>query len=152
MGGARTWAFRLLGLAAVALGFVGVFLPILPTTPFLIVAAWAFARSSPRLSAWLEAHPRLGPFLRDWREHRAIPTRAKLLAAAGMAASFGLILWRSDSWVLPAASAAVLLTVAAYVLTRPSGPPRPLRGRPAPLWSRPRTSTGDGDDGRGDGP
>jgi hypothetical protein len=141
----------MVGCAAVALGFVGVFLPVLPTTPFLLVAAWAFARSSPRLSAWLEAHRRFGQFLRDWREHRAIPVRAKLLAAAGMTASWFVLLWRTDGWLAPALGGALMLAVASYVLTRPSGPPRPLRGEPAPLWSPATTTREAADDGRGGG-
>ena len=56
-----------IGCVMVALGVVGIFLPLLPTTPFLLVAVWAFARSSPRLEAWLIHHPKLGPPLRDWR-------------------------------------------------------------------------------------
>ena len=73
-------ALRALGLAATALGLAGAVLPVVPTTPFLLVAAWAFARSSPRLEAWLRDHPRLGPPLREWEARRAIPG-----ARAGMA-------------------------------------------------------------------
>src|SRR5690606_41134853 len=64
---------RLAGAGAVGLALAGTVLPLLPTTPFLLVAAWAFARSSPRLDAWLHAHPRLGPPLAAWQARRAIP-------------------------------------------------------------------------------
>ena len=72
-----------IGCTAVVLGVAGIFLPLLPTTPFLLLAAWAFARSSPRLEAWLVRHPRLGPPISAWRERGAIPARAKIVAIPG---------------------------------------------------------------------
>lgn len=113
-------AYRILGLAALAVGIAGAFLPLLPTTVFLIVAAWAFGKSSPALHAWLYRHPTFGPPLRDWDERGAIGPRAKAMAVAGM--SFGLLaVWLASRSALPtAAAAAVLLGCAVFVLTRPS--------------------------------
>ena len=68
----------LLGWCAIALAIAGIFLPLLPTTPFLLVAAWAFYRSSPQNYRRLMQHPQLGPYIRNFREHRAIPLHAKL--------------------------------------------------------------------------
>ena len=68
-----------LGCIAFALGIVGIFVPLLPTTPFLLLAAALWVRSSPRLYAWLLAHPRLGVYIRNFREKRAIPLRAKVV-------------------------------------------------------------------------
>jgi uncharacterized membrane protein YbaN (DUF454 family) len=112
--------FRGLGVAAVGLAAAGVVLPLLPTTPFLLVAVWAFARGSPELRARIYASRRFGPFLRDWDERGAIPVSGKLLAVAGMAAGFGVILWRSNGWLLPAVAGAVILGAGAFVLSRPS--------------------------------
>ncbi len=79
----------LLGIAVVflVLGVVGIFIPVLPTVPFLIVAAWAAARSSPRLHHWLYAHPRFGRLLREWNEAGLVPRRAKWFATVMMAGS-----------------------------------------------------------------
>lgn len=85
------------GLLALGTGLVGIFLPLLPTTPFVLLAAFCFARSSPRLEAWLLAHARFGPMIRNWRDHHAIPLRAKQLAWTMMAIGSA---W--SWWVLPA--------------------------------------------------
>ena len=108
-----------LGLGFVALAFVGVFLPVLPTVPFLIPAAWAFARSSKRLEGWLLEHRRFGPMLRDWRARGAIPRGAKRLALAGSVFGFGMMrLGGAGLW--PSLSAlALILAGMAYVFTRP---------------------------------
>lgn len=82
---ARLWT--LAGTVALLVAVAGIFLPLIPTTPFVLLAAGCFSKGSPRLEAWLLAHPRLGPPLRRWREHRAVPRRAKLAASATMAAS-----------------------------------------------------------------
>lgn len=78
-----------LGLGCVALGAVGVVTPVLPTTPFLLVAAACFARASPRFYQRLLANPTFGPLIRDWREQRAIPLRAKLTAIATITLTIG---------------------------------------------------------------
>ena len=70
--------FILLGAVSLLLGLVGIFVPLLPTTPFLLLAAALWVRSSPRLYDWLLAHRRLGPYIRQFRENRAIPLRAKI--------------------------------------------------------------------------
>lgn len=75
----RTFLVILGGLSLV-LGLLGIFVPLLPTTPFLLLAAALWVRSSPRLYAWLLSHRRLGPYIRNFRENRAIPLRAKILS------------------------------------------------------------------------
>lgn len=112
------------GVLALALGLVGIFLPLLPTTPFVILAAACFAQSSPRLHDWLLRHPLFGPAISDWRNHRAIPPRAKKAAVIAMAAAFGLSLWmRLPPWAL-VAQGAVLLAAGGWIVTRPSVPSR----------------------------
>lgn len=69
-----------LGFVAVFAGTVGVFVPLLPTTPFLILAVFLFSKSSPRFHSWLLNHPRFGETLRNWESHQVIPLKAKILA------------------------------------------------------------------------
>ena len=83
----KTPVYRALGLVSVALGLIGAVLPLLPTTPFLILAAYFFARSHPAWEARLLAHPGVGPAIVAWRDHRAIPRVAKRTAAVLMAIS-----------------------------------------------------------------
>jgi uncharacterized membrane protein YbaN (DUF454 family) len=112
-----------IGWLMVGLGFIGIFVPVLPTVPFLLVALWAFSRTSQRFHDWLYNHPRMGPPLRDWREHGAIPVRAKILAVATMLVSFLWIAFGiAQDWLLPTVAAACLIPAAIFIVTRPNGP------------------------------
>lgn len=83
----RRALYLLAGWAALGLGAAGILLPILPTVPFWILAAWFFARSDPRLEKWLLDHPRAGTHLRAWRERGAIHRRGKFAASVALALS-----------------------------------------------------------------
>ena len=114
-------AFLGLGFIFVGLGFIGAFLPVLPTTPFLILAAACFARSSTRFENWLLNHPRFGPLLKDWRARGAIPRKAKFAALAGMIFGFTMFRLAGDPGLpLTLGVAAVMLSGLAYVFSRPS--------------------------------
>lgn len=110
-----------LGLLLVAIGFVGLFVPLLPSTDFLILALPCFARSSPRLESWLLNHPRFGAVLRNWQSARAIPRYAKFAACMGMAAGFSLFLSlvHPPVW-LAMPIAAILSGCAIWVIRRPA--------------------------------
>lgn len=118
----RIWRPLLWGAGAVslALGVVGVFLPVLPTTPFVLLAAACWMRASPRLHAWLLNHPTFGPILRDWAQHRAVPRRAKWLSSTMMAVSCGMLWWRMPQypWLLLAV-ALVCVVVAVWMWRLP---------------------------------
>jgi len=109
------------GLVFAAAGLIGAVLPLLPTTPFLILAATCFARSSPRLEARILNDPRFGPLVREWRERGAIPPKAKLFAVGGMTCGYTVFLLASKP-ALPLALmvAALMALVAAWILSRPS--------------------------------
>jgi len=81
------------GWLSVVLGVIGIFLPVLPTTPFLLLAAACFARSSPRFYHWLVDHPRLGPWIRDYLNGNGIPLKGKVYAIGLMWLSIGFSCW-----------------------------------------------------------
>jgi len=97
--GAR-YLYLALGWLAMTVGMIGVFVPLLPTTVFLLIAAWAFSRSSERWHRWLREHVRFGSLVRDWEEHHAMPRRAKRIALLALAASYALtaFLFGPFSW------------------------------------------------------
>ncbi|MFP1739027.1 DUF454 family protein [Lonsdalea quercina] len=89
-----------LGWIAVVLATLGVVLPLLPTTPFLLLAAWCFARSSPRFHHWLLHRSWFGGYLRHWQQHRALPPGVKVKALAVIVATFALSIWMVNiPWV-----------------------------------------------------
>jgi len=109
------------GWLNVGLGAIGLVVPGLPTTVFLLIALWAFSKSSERFRAWLYEHKRLGPSIRAWHEHRVIPARAKAAALAMMTLSLA-IMAASGDWRLPAIAATVMVPVALFIVSRPSRP------------------------------
>ena len=115
------------GLVFTGLGLAGLFLPLMPGTVCLIVAAYCFAQSSPRLHDWLVNHRHLGPLIRDWRESQAISRPAKRAAIAGMGLSIVAAAALGTPPIGLSILAAVLVAAAIYVLTRPDAP----RGPPA---------------------
>jgi uncharacterized membrane protein YbaN (DUF454 family) len=98
------------GFLSLATGIVGIFLPLLPTTPFVLLAAFCFSRGSERCERWILEHPRFGPMVRDWRATRAIPLRAKQLAWVMMAIGSATAWWKLPAawcWVPAACCLAV---------------------------------------------
>jgi len=109
----------LVGLSATGLATAGIILPLLPTTPFLLLAAFAFAQSSPSLHRWLLQHPTLGQVLEDWRDYSAVGSHAKWAACAVMLASLLSSLWLSAPPWLVLLQLVVFVAVGMFLVTRP---------------------------------
>jgi uncharacterized membrane protein YbaN (DUF454 family) len=108
------------GCITVGLAFIGVFLPLLPTVPFLLLSAFCFARSSERAHAWLLNHPKLGPPIQDWQESGAIRLPAKRMATVCVLAAFGISVFLGLRWKLLLIQAVTLSCVMLFIWTRPS--------------------------------
>lgn len=126
------------GLLFLAVGLVGTLVPLLPTTPFLLVAAWCFGKGSPRFRRAMEEHRLLGPVIRDWERYRVIPLYAKLLATfmVGTTSAY-LALGSSAPWWGIAGAYGCFAVLLTYIWTKPSE--RPQSG-PAPKLDQPRRS------------
>jgi uncharacterized protein len=117
------WAWWLLAYASLGLGIVGIAVPGLPTVPFVLLSAFAAARGSQRLHAWLLAHRRFGPMIRDWQSQGAVSRRSKLLAIATMFfCAIVMFLTAPKAW-MAATGSAIMAIVALWLWRRPE--PRP---------------------------
>ena len=119
---AKRIAWILTGLVSLALGSLGVFLPLLPTTPFILVSAFAFAKSSDRLHQWLVDHDVFGPLIANWREHGAISRKTKIVSIASMVAILAISTLLGVQTYIIVIQAVVLSCSATFILTRPLPP------------------------------
>lgn len=108
-----------IGLTSLALGVIGIFLPIVPTVPFLLLAALCFANASERLHHWLLSHPVFGPPIQDWNERGAIGRNAKWLASASFVGSFVIAMLLDFGPAILTIQAFCLIGVALFIWSRP---------------------------------
>lgn len=108
----------LVGISSLSLGVVGIFLPLLPTTPFLLLSAWCFMKSSPKLHAWMYRQPYMGKALKDWDEERIISRSTKITALIMIAFSVGLIWYKVHILALKIFVTAILCGVSIFIITR----------------------------------
>lgn len=108
------------GSISLGLGLLGVFLPLLPTVPFVLLAAFCFARSSERLHDWMLEHPKFGPAIADWRDRGAISARGKWAATISIIASLILAVILDFPVKVLAVQAVALMGVSLFIWTRPN--------------------------------
>lgn len=116
------WLYYSLGLFFLALGALGAILPLLPTTPFVILSAFFFARSSPKLHNWLITHPWFSEPIKNWEERGAIPRYAKLLSSGMMTISVVSLFfrfWGTELYYLPLLSFIFCFLTALWIWSRP---------------------------------
>ncbi len=115
----RRLAWQLLAWTSFALGVVGAFVPLLPSTCFLLVAVWAASKGSPRFARWIRSHPRFGPAVVAWEESGAIPRHAKWMALAMLSLSVVVLLISVSLWWLKLGLTVMLIGIAIWIVTRP---------------------------------
>ena len=123
------WLLQGLAVVSLVMAGVGIVLPVMPTVPFLVVAAWAASRSSPRLHARLLAHKRFGPYLRDWSEAGVVPRRAKWFSTLMMGGSAaGMLVLTPAGWAaLLALPATCMVLILVWLWRRPEQRPLEVR-------------------------
>jgi uncharacterized membrane protein YbaN (DUF454 family) len=124
------WSWLIGGWAALALGTVGIFLPVIPTTPFILVAAWCFAKGSEAMHRWLLEHRRFGPMIRDWEDHGVIRMRSKAFATGMIVPLVGYMAFftGAPTWTV-VVTVLLALVGLGFIWSRPS---RPGSERPGP--------------------
>lgn len=120
MGKTTKRLFTAAGHVLFAVGFVGIFLPLLPTTPFVILAAWCYERGSPRFHALLLENKYVGPYVYNWKRNRSIPLRAKVVAVTMITASIGWTVYAAPLIAVKVVMATIGVCVSAYIVTRPT--------------------------------
>lgn len=146
LGGIGVVVLRTLGVLAVGLGVLGVFVPLLPTTPFLLLAAACFARSSDRFYRWLLGNRWLGSYIRDYREHRATTKAVKVASITMLWVSIGAaVAFAADGWIVRSVLLAVAVGVTVHLLSlrTASGKTNTWAREPAGRESRWQTRSGD---------
>ena len=113
------WAYLLFAWAMLALGVIGIALPGLPTTPFILLAAWAAARGSKRLHDWMQAHRVFGPMIRDWEASGAVSRRAKWAATITMVACAVIMFVAAPKWWMAATGSAIMTMTGTWLWLRP---------------------------------
>jgi len=121
---AARFTWLIVGFVALALGALGIVLPLVPTTPFVLVAAFAFAQSSEKLHQWLLDHNVFGPLIDNWRQHGAISRRAKVISVVSMVAVLAISVAMALPMVVIVTQLVVLGAAALFILTRPLPPDR----------------------------
>jgi uncharacterized protein len=117
------WLLNAIAAISLLLAVLGAVLPIMPTVPFVLVAAWAATKSSPRLARWLESHPTLGPPIRDWRQGGVVRRPVKWVTTATMSGGSAFMIVFVQPWWVPAAGVPVMAGIVVWLWLRPERMP-----------------------------
>lgn len=122
MNSALKYILAAIGIVSLALGVIGIFLPLLPTTPFLLLSAWCFLKSSPTLHAWMYRQPHIGTSLKAWDEDKIISRPAKIMAL--LMITFSIILLWYKVYILPVKIFVTVLlgSISIFIVTRKEKP------------------------------
>ena len=118
----KKYIFIGLGLLFVGLGFVGIIMPGIPTTPFLLLSAWFFSKSSKFLENWLINHKVFGLLIRDWKEHRSISRKSKIVAVIVIIPTFTFSIYSSLNFIIDLTLGVTCFCLCAYLISRPEPP------------------------------
>lgn len=110
--------WQVAGLLSMGLALLGVALPLLPTAPFILLAAFCFSRSSPKLHDWMMSNPAFAKIVRDWQRDRAISRKGKVVSVCAMASSLAISLALAVDLAIVGLQALILCGVSAFILTR----------------------------------
>ena len=122
----KRYLYLTLGFVCVALGFIGTVVPGIPTTPLILVAAWAFSRSSKRFESWLLRHRVFGPLIHDWRNYRGIRRKNKIVAISVIVPTFAITITLTFNVVIDIVFALFGVALCVYLATRPEPPTLPV--------------------------
>ena len=111
-----------LGSLFVCLGFIGIIIPGIPTTPFLLLSAWFFSKSSSFLENWLINHKLFGPLIRDWNEHKSISRKSKIVAVIIIIPTFAFSIYSSLNMTIDILLGITCISLCAFLISRPEPP------------------------------
>lgn len=112
--------YRLAAYTSLAFGLAGILLPLLPTTPFVLLAAWCASRSSPAFESWLMGHSTFGPMIRGWQTRRAVSVRARWMAGGMLLSSWLILVATGSAAFVLALTGLFFLGLMMFLITRPS--------------------------------
>ncbi len=116
------YVYLSIGFLCLTVGFVGIVVPGIPTTPLILAAAWAFARSSKRLELWLLKHHLFGPLIVNWRDYRGISRKSKITSIVAILGTFAATIYFTFSFIFDLVFAVFGILLCIYLLTRPEPP------------------------------
>lgn len=118
----KKYFFIGLGFLFIGLGFIGIIIPGIPTTPFLLLSAWFFSKSSSFLENWLINHKLFGPLIRNWNKHKSISRKSKIIAVIIIIPTFAFSIYSSLNTIIDILLGITCISLCTYLISRPEPP------------------------------